>query len=145
MSLPHFRTGQFRQPAQSACCLQPSDAGLEDFWTPRQIAQLRLGLADVPGFTPPLGATGGRGSFSNMVGKTRCLDDLLVDHRIMQLCECHLGSAFELSICVMMNIYPGERPQGLHQDDGIWESLAPRPHRPWVLNFLLAVDDFDDE
>ena len=99
----------------------------------------------MPSFTPPLGAKGGRGGSSNMIGKTRCLDGLLVDDRIMELCECHLGVAFELSICVLMNIYPGEKPQGLHQDDGIWESLAPRPHRPWVLNFLLAVDDFDDE
>ena len=34
------------------------------------------------------------------------------DDRIMELCECHLGVAFELSICVLMNIYPGEKPQG---------------------------------
>ena len=69
----------------------------------------------MPSFTPPLGAKGGRGGSSNMIGKTRCLDGLLVDDRIMELCECHLGVAFELSICVLMNIYPGEKPQGLHQ------------------------------
>eukprot|EP01046_Picozoa_sp_COSAG06_P007393 COSAG06_NODE_360_length_16832_cov_9.250209_25_plen_61_part_00 len=35
-----------------------------------------------------------------MIGKTRCLDGLLVDDRVMELCEYHLGAAFELSICV---------------------------------------------
>ena len=115
-------------------------AVIEDFWSPEQIAQLRLDLADVPSFTPPLGAKGGRGGSSNMIGKTRCLDGLLVDDRIMELCECHLGVAFELSICVLMNIYPGERPQGLHQvrSPPLIENLSSSPWLTTAMNRMMA-------
>ena len=139
---------------------------IPDFYGPEKIAEIRRGLEGVPVFLPPPGTSGGRTGGSNLPGKTRCVDEFLVDPRVMDLCEGHLGSVFELSICVLMNIFPGAERQRFHQvpspasssalhhrcschanhcprqDDGIWESLAPRPHRPWVLNFLLAVDDF---
>eukprot|EP01052_Picozoa_sp_SAG31_P027849 SAG31_NODE_2640_length_5324_cov_5.437835_8_plen_86_part_00 len=65
----------------------------------------------MPVFLPPVGTSGGRTSGSNLVGKTRCCDELLVDPRILELVDGHLGAVFELSICVLMNIFPGEKPQ----------------------------------
>ena len=64
---------------------------------------------------PPPGTSGGRTGGSNLPGKTRCVDEFLVDPRVMDLCEGHLGSVFELSICVLMNIFPGAERQRFHQ------------------------------
>ena len=47
------------------------------------------------------------------------------------------------NIATIKKIYPGETPQPLHQDDGLWP--APRPHPPFVLNTLYAIDPFTCE
>ena len=88
---------------------------IPDFYGPEKIAEIRRGLEEVPVFLPPPGTTGGRTGGSNLPGKTRCVDEFLVDPRVMDLCEGHLGSVFELSICVLMNIFPGAERQRFHQ------------------------------
>ena len=43
----------------------------------------------------------------------------------------------------MIKIFPGETSQPLHQDDGHWP--VPRPHQPFVLNTMFAIDPFTVE
>ncbi len=80
---------------------------------------------------------------SNLLGKTRGFDDIVTDERLLRLVEGVLGPAFQISIVAMIKIFPGESPQPLHQDDGLWP--APRPHQPFVLNTMLALDEFSAE
>ena len=62
---------------------------------------------------------------------------------MMSLVSGVIGADFQLSIATIIKIYPGETPQPLHQDDGLWP--APRPHPPFVLNTLYAIDPFTCE
>ena len=80
---------------------------------------------------------------SNLVARTRAFDDLITDPRLLTVIEGVLGPDFQLSIATIIKIYPGETPQPLHQDDGLWP--VDRPHRPFVLNTLFAIDPFTAE
>jgi ectoine hydroxylase-related dioxygenase (phytanoyl-CoA dioxygenase family) len=80
---------------------------------------------------------------SNLVGRTCDFDDIVTDPRLLALVEGVLGPAFQLSISAMIKIFPGESAQPLHQDDGLWP--APRPHQPFVLNTMFAIDPFTEE
>ena len=76
----------------------------------------------------------------NLLGKTRCVDDLVCDPRLLALAQGVLGYKIQVSVVVMFDLLPGAKAQGLHQDDGLWP--LPRPHPPFVVNVVIAVDDF---
>ncbi|MDE0193281.1 MAG: phytanoyl-CoA dioxygenase family protein [Gammaproteobacteria bacterium] len=79
----------------------------------------------------------------NLLGKTRCVDDLVCDQRLLALAQGVLGYKIQVSVVVMFDLLPGAKAQGLHQDDGLWP--LPRPHPPFVVNVVIAVDDFTKE
>ncbi|MCY4657589.1 MAG: phytanoyl-CoA dioxygenase family protein [Gammaproteobacteria bacterium] len=79
----------------------------------------------------------------NLLAKTRCVDDIVMDSRLLALIQGHLGEHFQISVVAMFDLLPGAEAQGLHQDDGLWP--IPRPHPPFVVNCVLAVDEFTKE
>ncbi len=76
----------------------------------------------------------------NLLAKTRCVDDLVCDPRLVALTQGVLGPHIQVSVVAMFDLLPGAKPQGLHQDDGLWP--IPRPHPPFVVNAVIAVDEF---
>ena len=79
----------------------------------------------------------------NLLGKTRCVDDIVNDHRLIALAQGVLGPMIQISVVAMFDLLPGAKAQGLHQDDGLWP--VPKPHPPFVFNTVIAVDDFTRE
>ncbi len=79
----------------------------------------------------------------NLLGKTRCVDDLVCDPRLLAVVHGMLGPHVQVSVVAMFDLLPGAKAQGLHQDDGLWP--IPRPHPPFVANAVIAVDDFTVE
>ena len=79
----------------------------------------------------------------NLLAKTRCVDDLVCDERLVALVQRVLGPFVQVSVVVMFDLLPGAKAQGLHQDDGLWP--IPRPHPPFVVNSVIAVDEFTVE
>ena len=76
----------------------------------------------------------------NLLAKTRCVDDLVCDPRLVALAQGVLGPNIQVSVVAMFDLLPGAKAQGLHQDDGLWP--IPRPHPPFVVNTVIAVDEF---
>ena len=76
-----------------------------------------------------------------LLGKTRALDDLILDPVSLELAGAVLGD-FLLSALVAIQIGPGESAQGPHTDDGIYP--LPQPHPTVILNSMWAVDDFTE-
>ena len=76
----------------------------------------------------------------NLLGKTRCVDDIVNDRRLIALAQGVLGPMIQVSVVAMFDLLPGAKAQGLHQDDGLWP--VPRPHPPFVFNAVIAVEDF---
>ena len=79
----------------------------------------------------------------NLLAKTRALDEVLVDDRLLELIEGILGPDFQLSGLAAMRPAPGDKRQHLHQDDGHYP--IPRPHFPLIVNTLIALDPFTKE
>lgn len=79
----------------------------------------------------------------NLLAKTRCVDDLVADPRMAALVKGVLGPHIQVSVVVMFDLLPGASAQGLHQDDGLWP--IPRPHPPFVVNSVIAIDEFTKE
>ena len=79
----------------------------------------------------------------NLLAKTRCVDDLVCDSRLVALVQGVLGPYIQVSVVAMFDLLPGAKAQGLHQDDGLWP--IPRPHPPFVVNAVIAVDEFTKE
>ena len=76
----------------------------------------------------------------NLLAKTRCVDDLVCDPRLLALIQSVLGDRVQVSAAVVFDLLPGAKAQSLHQDDSIWP--IPRPHRPFLMNIVIAVEDF---
>ena len=79
----------------------------------------------------------------NLLAKTRAVDDVLVNDRLLALVEAVLGPDFQISGVAAMRPGPGDRRQRMHQDDGHYP--IPRPHPPLILNTLIALDPFTAE
>ena len=79
----------------------------------------------------------------NLLAKTRAVDELLMDDRLLGLVEAVLGPDFQVSGVAAMRPGPGDRRQRMHQDDGHYP--IPRPHPPLILNTLIALDPFTVE
>lgn len=76
----------------------------------------------------------------NLLGKTRCVDDLVCDLRMLALVQGVLGDRAQISAAVLFDLLPGATAQGLHQDDTLWP--IPRPHRAFLMNTVIAAEDF---
>src|SRR5439155_13185237 len=70
--------------------------------------------------------------------KTRTLDALLTDGRVLALVHEELGPEVLLSTAVAVEIHPGEGAQTLHTDGSAW----PVPSGEVVVNAIWALDDF---
>ena len=76
----------------------------------------------------------------NLLGKTRCVDDLVCDLRMLALVQGVLQDRAQISAAVLFDLLPGSKAQPLHQDDTLWP--IPRPHRPFLFNTVIAAEDF---
>jgi len=79
----------------------------------------------------------------NLLAKTRAVDEILMDDRLLGLVEAVLGPDYQISGVAAMRPGPGDRPQRMHQDDGHYP--IPRPHFPLLVNTLVALDPFTVE
>ena len=79
----------------------------------------------------------------NLLAKTRAVDDVLMHDLLLKLVEGLLGPDFQISGVAAMRPGPGDERQRMHQDDGHYP--IPRPHRPLIVNTLIALDPFTVE
>ena len=79
----------------------------------------------------------------NVLGKTRCTDALAVHPRILGLMDKLFRPGFLLSQSQIINILPGETPQGLHTDDSFYR--LPRPRQALGAATVWAIDEFTSE
>ena len=128
------------------CIREDGYAVVPDFLTPDTLDRLRRGL------TPVFDDIGSRMDKEygqqtvhthNLLDKTRAVDEVLVDDRLLALIEAGLGPDFQVSGVAAMRPGPGDRRQRMHQDDGHYP--IPRPHPPLIVNTLIALDPFTRE
>ena len=128
------------------CIREDGYAVVPDFLDDETTERLRVGLA------PVFDAVGSRvmddyGQQTihthNLLAKTRAVDEILVDDRLLDLVGAVLGPDFQVSGVAAMRPGPGDRRQRMHQDDGHYP--IPRPHPPLIVNTLIALDPFTVE
>ena len=118
---------------------------IPDFLDAATLAEVRrvLGLY--------LGSHSGRNDFEGtrtervytLVGRARVFWSIVLDPRVMALCEHYFHPGFLLTASQAIEINPGETPQPFHYDDTFYR--LPRP-RPMVsLSTIVAVDAFTAE
>lgn len=76
----------------------------------------------------------------NVLSKTRCLDKLATNPRIIGLLDKLFEPSYLLSQSQVINIQPGESQQTLHYDDGFYK--IPRPRQPLGAATVWAIDEF---
>ena len=79
----------------------------------------------------------------NLLAKTRAVDELLMNEKLLTLIEAILGPDFQISGVAAMRPAPGDRRQHMHRDDGHYP--IPYPHPPLIVNTLIALDPFTVE
>ena len=117
---------------------------IEDFLTPAQLAEVRRVLALY------LDTHSGRNDFEGLrtervytlVARARVFWDIVLDARILALCERFLLPNFLLTASQAIRIYPGETPQPFHSDDSFHHLPHPRPMIS--LSTIVAVDAFTE-
>jgi len=115
---------------------------VEGVLTRDEVAAARADLARVLAETPT-----GRNDFEGfstrrvyaLFAKTRTFDGPAVHPLVLGLLDRVLGH-YQLSAPVGIQIGPGEKPQVLHRDEGIYP--LPEPHPTVVLNTMWPLDDF---
>jgi len=115
---------------------------IEDFLTPAVLAEVRRVLALY------LDTNSGRNDFEGtktervytLVARARVFWDIVLDERVMSLCERYLLPNFLLTASQAIRIGPGETPQPIHSDDAY--HLLPRPRPMISLSTIVAVDPF---
>ena len=115
---------------------------IPDFLTAAQLAEVRRVLALY------LETHAGRNNFEGLrtervytlVARARVMWDIVLDARIMALCEHFLMPNFLLTASQAIRINPGEVPQPFHSDDSFHH--LPHPRRMISLSTIVAVDDF---
>jgi ectoine hydroxylase-related dioxygenase (phytanoyl-CoA dioxygenase family) len=121
-------------------------AVVESLLSADEAAAVRDGLREVLDRTPT-----GRNDFEGfstrriyaLFAKTRAFDPLALHPLLLGVLDAILGPSYQLSAPTGIEIGPGEKPQFLHMDDGIYP--LPRPHAEVVLNSMWALDDFTEE
>jgi ectoine hydroxylase-related dioxygenase (phytanoyl-CoA dioxygenase family) len=118
---------------------------IPDFLDPATLTEVRRVLAFY------IGSHIGRNDFEGLrtervytlVARGRVFWRIVLDPRVLALCEHFLQPGFLLTASQAIEIRPGETPQPFHYDDTFYR--LPRP-RPMVsLSTIVAVDPFTDE
>lgn len=78
----------------------------------------------------------------NVLSKTRQTDRLATHPRVLGLMDKFFEPGFLLSQSQIINIQPGEAPQGLHTDDAFYR--LPRPRQPLGAATIWAIDEFTE-
>jgi ectoine hydroxylase-related dioxygenase (phytanoyl-CoA dioxygenase family) len=78
-----------------------------------------------------------------LVARARVFWDIILDARIMALCEYFLQPNFLLTASQAIRINPGEAPQPFHSDDSFHHLAHPRAMIS--LSTIVAVDAFTEE
>ena len=115
---------------------------IEDFLEPAVLAEARRVLALY------LGAHAGRNGFEGLntervytlVARAKVFWDIVLDARVMALCERFLMPNFLLTASQGIQINPGEAPQPFHSDDSFYH--LPHPRSMISLSTIVAVDAF---
>jgi ectoine hydroxylase-related dioxygenase (phytanoyl-CoA dioxygenase family) len=118
---------------------------IEDFLTPAQVAEAKAALA------PYLGSHLGRNPFEGhetervytLVARGKVFEDATEDARVLALLDRFLQPGYLLTASQAICIYPGEKAQTVHFDDGFYRQRRPRPAISFTL--ICAVDDFTAE
>lgn len=115
---------------------------IEDFLTPAKIAAARAALA------PYLGSHLGRNPFEGhetervytLVARGKVFEDATEDPRVLALLDRFLQPGYLLTASQAICIYPGEKAQAVHFDDGFYRQPRPRP--AISLSLICAIDAF---
>lgn len=118
---------------------------VEDYMSEDQLARFRGGLK------PYLGRYRGRNPFEGLatervytlVGRGKIFEEIASDHRLLAILDGLLAPNYLLSADHAICIYPGERAQALHFDDGFYP--FPRPRRAISISIIGAIDAFTSE
>ena len=118
---------------------------IEDFMSAEQLAQFREGLA------PYLGTYRGRNPFEGhttervytLVGRGKVFEEIAADHRLLAILDRLLLPNYLLSADHAICIYPGEKAQNLHSDDGFYPGARPR--KAFSISTIGAIDAFTPE
>lgn len=121
---------------------------LPEFVSLDKAAALRHATLSIPVFKHLSDFGGDEGMFvshvHNLLGKTRAFDELVLHPAMLDIAEQHLGTEdIQLNITGMLDTVPGQRGQRFHRDDSSWPIADP--HQPLVVNFMIALDPFDEE
>ena len=115
---------------------------IEDFLAPDVLAEVRRTLAFY------LGTHQGRNGFEGvrtervytLVARAKVFWDIVLDARILALCDRFLLPNYLLTASQAIRIYPGEAAQPFHHDDSFHH--LPRPRPMISLSTVVAVDAF---
>ena len=118
---------------------------IPDFMTPGQLEAFREGLK------PYLGTYRGRNPFEGfttervytLVGRGKVFEEIAADARLLAILDHLLLPNYLLSADHAICIYPGERAQNLHTDDGFYP--FPRPRPAFSISTIGAIDAFTRE
>src|SRR6516225_1703196 len=118
---------------------------VEDYMGEDQLARFRAGLK------PYLGTYRGRNPFEGLatervytlVGRGRVYEEIAADHRLLAILDRLLAPNYLLSADHAICIYPGEKAQSLHFDDGFYP--FPRPRPAISISVIGAIDAFTPE
>jgi ectoine hydroxylase-related dioxygenase (phytanoyl-CoA dioxygenase family) len=117
---------------------------IDDFLSAPVLAEVRRCLAYY------IGSHSGRNSFEGMrtervytlVARARVFWDIVLDARILALCDRFLLPNYLLTASQAINIGPGEAAQAFHSDDSFHQ--LPRPRAMISLSTIVAVDAFTE-
>jgi ectoine hydroxylase-related dioxygenase (phytanoyl-CoA dioxygenase family) len=118
---------------------------VKDYLGEDQLARFREDLK------PYLNAYRGRNSFEGLatervytlVGRGRIYEEIACDHRLLAILDRLLAPNYLLSADHAICIYPGEKAQALHFDDGFYP--FPRPRPAMSISVIGAIDAFTPE
>ena len=115
---------------------------IEEFLSPAELAEVRRELAFY------LGTHQGRNRFEGvqtervytLVARARVFWRMVLDPRILALCDRFLLPNYLLTASQAIRIAPGEAAQPFHHDDSFHH--LPRPRGMISLSTIVAIDDF---
>jgi ectoine hydroxylase-related dioxygenase (phytanoyl-CoA dioxygenase family) len=118
---------------------------VEDYLTEDQLVRFREGLRHC------LNTYRGRNPFEGLatervytlVGRGKIYEEIACDHRLLAILDRLLAPNYLLSADHAICIYPGEKAQALHFDDGFYP--FPRPRRAISISVIGAIDAFMPE
>ena len=118
---------------------------VQDYLTEDQLVRFREGL------TRCLNTYRGRNPFEGLateriytlVSRGKIYEEIACDHRLLAILDRLLAPNYLLSADHAICIYPGEKAQALHFDDGFYP--FPRPRRAMSISVIGAIDAFTPE